>query len=381
MDFNFQHRDNFADHNAEGQKLDNGNNGGETQTTTETNTEGSPENVSTTASTEVIDTNNGGNQEGGGEQTTAQTNIQEVDYGMATDGLFKSKDEIKAVAEKLKDYETKLSQVPKIEPFEQKLIDFYRSGQNPYLLIDLERKDFDAMDAKAVLWEKFKLDNTDLSEQDANDLFEYEYSNKYGALAKKIDEDEASVEEIAEFKKMQNIARIALDKDAKKYRGELKKYRDEFIQKPGTQMNAEAEKQKAEQESWHNDYKAKGTQYLADMKGISVEMGGAKINLPVEPKSLEAIVHDPIKYFENALGKYFTEQGTNYEGLVTNLAALANIDKIVAEAIKIGKAQGIEETIKQAKNPSNNAGNNQAVDGEKKNDFTNLSNNNWSKRR
>lgn len=220
-----------------------------------------------------------------------------------------------------------------LSPVIQEAIKAERAGMDLNHFFSVRNMDFDKMDNKEVLRQKFLKDNASLAKDNpdfANRRFEREYNAKYGNLNKEFEDEFEKEEFLKNNKDDLDFARMELDHEVKSAREELKKWQDDSTKIPEAQTEPEVNNAELiEQHMKQVD------EYFEGFNGIEIPLDGDKMfKVGLDDKdvqNLKEVLKNPSSFLER-IG--FTQEGINIETLapiVTLLEKSNSIGKLISD--------------------------------------------------
>lgn len=220
-----------------------------------------------------------------------------------------------------------------LSPVIQEAIKAERAGMDLNHFFSVRNMDFDKMDNKEVLRQKFLKDNASLAKDNpdfANRRFEREYNAKYGNLNKEFEDEFEKEEFLKNNKDDLDFARMELDHEVKSAREELKKWQDDSTKIPEAQTDPEVNNAELiEQHMKQVD------EYFEGFNGIEIPLDGDKMfKVGLDDKdvqNLKEVLKNPSSFLER-IG--FTQEGINIETLapiVTLLEKSNSIGKLISD--------------------------------------------------
>lgn len=210
-------------------------------------------------------------------------------------------------------------------------------GVNEWLYIQSIEQNIDKVGADALIKEKMKIANPELTDEDVDALFEDRY------MLKEINEEEMEESEIKAAKKHNKVVELKMKEEAK----EAKKYIQEQIEKfraPKETANKEVDVDFDEKE-----FLSQYEQSLNETKEIQYDLGdGVNFNFVVDDE-VKSIVKGmtPQKYLESLIGE---DGKIDAETFSMHMILINTIEKQIAYASSQKSAAKVEEVVKEMKN-------------------------------
>lgn len=237
------------------------------------------------------------------------------------------------IAELLKDY-AKIKQEPDIlsDPEIKAFYEFKQNGGDTSLYHQLQSKDFDAMDTKQLLKEKYLLDNVKLAKDRpklANLKFEQSYQDKYKILHEM---EGLEGEELEDFKAENSIRIETLEQELDYEREQAKESLSEWKSKSTAPPEVEKEISSEEIERKVHAYNQEVLSKVDEFEGLKIPIGEGKGDFNIgfdeaEKAEIAEYVKNPMSFFKEFAG--VDEQGlTDVNKLVHLVAMVKKFDSI-----------------------------------------------------
>jgi len=184
-------------------------------------------------------------------------------------------------------------------------------------------------DTRELLALNYRIANPELTEDEANIIFEDEFEAKYPDLDDLTD-----------------LQRTRLNVEIRKAKESINNFKQSNFAKTAPRVdNVEAEREKAEQMRIATDWINSVNTVATKLDALSFELdGGETLNFQIPDK--RALVQRG-ETIEGFLAKYQTDKGIDANRFIQDVAKLENINSIIKEAFNQGRQQGVIEKTKE----------------------------------
>lgn len=288
---------------------------------------------------------------------------------------FADVDGLKGVLSEYKTLKTKATEFESISPGIQEAIKAEKAGMDLNQFFDLRKRDFDNMDGKDLLREKYLKENAKLFSENpefAKKRFEREYNSKYGNLNKKFEDDQDRLDFEEENAEDLSYSKLELEHEIKLAREEMNNWKAEATKIPEKAQNSN-EPSPEEQAAIAQKHQGNVQKFLSEYKGLELALDDKtapfKFGVSDDIKqSLQQDLEDPGNFLSD-IG--FTEEGIDVSKFGVAIMKLKNFDKAVQNAAQYLVEQKNKQTVEgQLVNPrgtdSVNTGNPQIQTHEEK---------------
>lgn len=322
---------------------------GSETTNTDTNTNTDTDQAQGSASTE-------GNE---GSETAPSFDFSELSKEIDLD--FTDADGLKGILSEYKTLKTNAEEFESISPLMKEAIKAEKAGMDVNQFLGLSSRDFDQMDGKDLLREKYLKENAQLFKDNpdfAKKRFEREYASKYGLLNKQFEDDDERADWEEENAEELSYSRMELDHETKLAREDMNKWKAELTKVP-EQAQSKNELSPEAQADLHSKYQDNVQKFLNEFKGLEVALD--KQTTPFRygtsedvKKTLQESLADPSKFLES-IG--FTDEGIDVAKFGNAAMKFQNFEKAVQNAaqylVEQKNKQTVEGRLEHPRNPDN----------------------------
>ncbi len=296
------------------------------------------------------DTDDGNADDSEDEETYDEEEVEYLQSVFAEQQGFNSWDEMIQLVEQAKNglqYETQI-QEPDYDPEIIRLKELKEEGIDIFEASAIMQADYrDLSNPKDILLQHYILENPELTNEEAEELFEDEFSRMY-------DEDD-------------NLSAIKLKKEAQKASRDLIQFQ-EYLKKPVTKIedlraaikrvpvsrNQSQPELNISQEAVDN-YTRDANDFLERKKVAFKFDDGLAFNYGFNKTELSDAFDRPSDFIQDKLQSYVKDLQSgkvDFEGLAKTFIMLKDPDRFAKSLIEHGKALGKESILKSMKNPS-----------------------------
>jgi hypothetical protein len=244
-----------------------------TQNNTSTESTSGDQSVETGSGTDNKNTD----QAQGSAQGTETSSTPAFDFGALSKEIeldFADADGLKNILTEYKTLKTKSSEFESISPAMQEAIKAEKAGMDLNQFFNLRGRDFDSMDGKDLLRERYLKENAQLFKDNpefAKKRFEREYNAKYSVLNKQFDDEQERADWEEENAEDLSYARLELEHDIKLAREEMNKWKTEATRIP-EQAQGQDGLSPEKQAEMAQQYQENVQKFLGEYKGLELAL-------------------------------------------------------------------------------------------------------------
>lgn len=246
----------------------------------------------------------------------------------------------------------KLEQLEKEGAFKsekhKKLYDFVNSypgddfSQGVARYARLQSSDFASMDAKSVLFEKFIQENPDLSERDAQEVFEHKFKKDYAAIDDPDHEDH-------------RVTKITLDKEKTSAIRSLNEMREKFKAEEPAADNNQAEQFAAQRQEYLDGLEESFSSFTDPSVEFSIDgVPGSEFTFKFDNMQEVKQSMESIDSIISSLG-WSDGKSVDYAKMAHDIAFIKNIEAYSEEIFKHGRSVEREAMLKEMNNSGTGA--------------------------
>lgn len=243
----------------------------------------------------------------------------------------------------------------------QLAIDSFKNGGDYMKVLNTLSLDFDNMEGKELLHNKFKQENQELYEKNqelANKKFEREFAAKYGILNNEFEDDFAKEEFMSEHGDDYDYTKMLYEQEL----NDSKEFLNNWKQENSSEGNVRNEMSEEDRQSIVDNYYTEVDSALQEFGGISLPIddnGDNDFVLGADEDSIqqvEQVMKDPIEFFKETIGYDVNTGEIDVETFATTVHLLSNMDSLGSRLgqyyLEKSDKKTVESILENARTPN-----------------------------